>query len=894
MKHPWILCVTFLLLSGHARPGHPDEIRFPLARDGHAVAEIVVAGSNELVEAAVEDLVAYTRKSTGAELAVYHQEEDRPGPTLHVGRTAHATDLEAALEAVKVDGFIMAAAGEDLILLGAVPAGTGNGVLDIVQDHLGVRWYYPGELWEVVPAANDAEIRLRANHGKGVYLENPSYLGRHIWGAWPDPEFARRVRATMKGVDLPYVGCTHSISRVVEPEEYFDSHPEYFALVDGERTADSVCFTHPDMPKLFMAYVRAGNSSLGTNDNLACCRCDRCAAVDGKATEYHEMPTVSESYFQLIREVASRTAGEMPGHQLGLFAYQTTSVPPETVDYLGDNVSLILCQDTSQHFDRDYRNLDYRYSKIWAEKASKIRFYDYYGIGYWMPRYMPTLLVDQLKYCADLGVMGYGTHAGTMPDTSMPMFYLYYRLLWDARLDDEAALEEMFGDLYGEAARPMRAFYDHWEECWMRPRKPKWFYGMDDVMGELRLYTEEDIERGREFLDEALELARDGRVRSRIEWVGDRFRFTESTARFYFAAERAKAFSGRTVEDAVAASDEVRDAWASLVDALEDMNRRPDNPVSGWLPRNTRVRCWGLKQLARDAVVMPGLIWVAEHEPEVSADEMQGAEERLRSAVAENRREVEERLTEMIEAPVRDVWTAGFPAGAIPSVKTMPDEDGWSALPAIAVADWVYKERPDHNTLGKYTDWVRRFVVDAPEPDDHEVTWRAAYDWHSLYLAVDVTDDVHVSFPEELEVGAFWVPPGDGLRVALDPGRTNADYPEHSWGYMWGGFLGDELVFDVALDSHGPRLVAVQTPEGVAASLDELVEVKISRDGNVTRYRLAVDWRALGISPAPRKSIGVSLLVSEAEETPTVYAEYGGGLLQDKRSIEYAALRLGE
>ncbi|MBN1443425.1 MAG: DUF4838 domain-containing protein, partial [Planctomycetes bacterium] len=451
--------------SPYESPSSRPELELPIVAAGRPVARVLVAGEDETLEAAVSDFTQYVERISSARLEVARGTADLPGPTLHVGETELYERTADAREAVRVDGFALAKSGEDLIVAGRIPQGTANGLWTILQDRLGVRWYHAGPLWEVVPRQESLSIRFRPNAGSAARVENPSFLGRFYWGAAPSAAFARRSRLTQKGTPLPYVSTGHALDRVVPLEEYAAAHPEYFALIDGRRVTDRVshpCFTHPDMLDVFMKYVRAGGTTFGVNDNLDACHCERCLAVDGASERYLGMWNVSESYFQLMARVARQTAEEFPGRRLGVFAYQLTNAPPRTVDPIGENIDVVLCQDTSQHFDPRVRAMDQRMAVEWTRKAGGVSLYDYYGIDYWTPRYFPRLLAGQLKHLAACGVKGYQTHATTMIDSSMPMFYLYGRLLWNADLDPRQLIDEMLDDLYGEAAEPMRRFYDHW------------------------------------------------------------------------------------------------------------------------------------------------------------------------------------------------------------------------------------------------------------------------------------------------------------------------------------------------------------------------------------------------------------------------------------------------
>ncbi|MBN1421735.1 MAG: DUF4838 domain-containing protein, partial [Planctomycetes bacterium] len=384
MRHALAIALTIPAAVAGAPPA---PFVLPLVEDGRPVAGVVVAPvKNDTLAAAVADLRAYVKRITGADLDVREGTVDLPGPTLHIGETALYPGRADPRRAIRTDGFLLAPSGEDLLLAGTIPEGTANGIWTILQDQFGIRWYYPGPLWEIVPERRSLAITVASDRPDGARILNPSFQGRHRWGGSEAVAHARRMRLTQPGVDLHVAGTGHSIAGFFNPETYGASHPEYFAWYDGRRHVEPgvhPCFTHPDMAEVFMRHVRAGGRSFGVNDNLTACRCERCLAVDGASPPYMGMWNASESYFALIARVAAQTAEEFPGQRLGVFAYQLTNTPPRTVPHIGANVDVTLCQDTSQNFDPAHRARDQAMSAEWVRKAGGVRFYDYIGINYW-------------------------------------------------------------------------------------------------------------------------------------------------------------------------------------------------------------------------------------------------------------------------------------------------------------------------------------------------------------------------------------------------------------------------------------------------------------------------------------------------------------------------------
>lgn len=860
------------------------------------VAGILVGDDHPAVAEAVQDLVDYVERISGARLDVAHGQVDMPGPTLHLGRTNLAGSVAHLHDRIRTDGFVMKRTPHDFLIVGRIPEGTANGIMTLLQEQFGVRWYFPGELWEVVPRRATLAVTLEPNSGDDTRLVNPSFLGRHLWGDPLPGDYMRRMRLTRKGVALPYVGAGHSINQIVNPGKFGDK-PEYFAFYDGKHNVGHdvhPCFTHPDMFEIFMDYIRQGGSSMGVNDNLTACRCARCLAVDGNSEPYMGMTNISESFFQLIRKVAAQSYLENPTHRLGTFAYQLTNAPPATVDHLGPNVTVVLCQDTAQYFDDNYRRIDQSMSADWVTKCDHIRFYDYIGLDHWTPRYFPGLLADQLKHLARIGVEGYGTHSLSMTDSSMPMFYLLYQMLWDAGLDPEQIIEAMITELYAEAADPIRRFYDHWESIWMRQKEGKWLNAIDNLRGEMALFTRDDFITGRRLLAEALALADEERVKERIAFLRAFNDFSFAAAHVHFTTMKAVESRPETPEEAEGLAAEALAAWRAFAEAYDRTEHLPAQFLAGWASKTFRVRMWGLKQQVRDALIAPFIRWSTAHELDRDIQDLWELERRWQKTAREHREAAEALITEKVGAAYRLPRAAGVAATPIPKVTHETPETTfdlpWETIGTITTCAQVYRNRSTGEQPGKYDEPLLQHYMAPPSPEDHHVSWQAAWSPIALQLRITVTDDVH---RQDEEPANIWKK--DSIQIGLNGRRDAILYDVHSWTYIWGGYRGTELEFGLALRDGETLMHVWHVPDGL--SRDEVLrrlEARVQRVGQRTVYEAILPWSVLpGFHPEQGRSVGIGLVVNEVDEGDRrISMEYGGGIVQAKRPGEFGALRL--
>ena len=163
-----------------------------LARDGKALAPIVVSGQGSVAGFAARELKDYLDRVSGAEFKIVSN-ADR-SPRIFVGDCPAAWAAGLDVETLKRDGFYRVVAGDDLFLLGRDDAGPRNPVLnghpgiamrpgeratlfavyDLLEDVCGVRWFMAGPHGEVVPQ------RAVLSVPRAVVRDEPAFLDRRL------------------------------------------------------------------------------------------------------------------------------------------------------------------------------------------------------------------------------------------------------------------------------------------------------------------------------------------------------------------------------------------------------------------------------------------------------------------------------------------------------------------------------------------------------------------------------------------------------------------------------------------------------------------------------------------------------------------------------------------
>ena len=587
-----------------------------LAADGRPRVTVVVPQSaGEVTKVAAADLVRCLGKALGVEVPSASKlvEVKTPlsiliGDTFGVDfRTPPILSLSKDLQR---DGCAIKTHGNALLITGASDFGIANGVYMFLTDCVGARWFAPGEIYEVIPKRPDLTLP------NVDITKNPDFSYRVYSGVLGESGAAwlRRSRIDFNTSGLPCYGFGHNLSYVVKPSVYGKDHPEYFPMIGGKRivpdsddaSGPQPCFTNPDVIRIaaqaadefFKKNPDWTTFSLCINDGAQFCQCPNCAALDQPERKSKSGWVIhSDSYFHFVREVAKLVKQTNPGKYLGCYAYWGVELTPRSIEKLPENVVIALTQDTSQHFDPDYRQADRDLWLAWSRAAARLGKYDYYGLGWLTPRYFPHLAADDIKFIRANSAVGFYCEVYPNWSVTAPQLYLASRLLWDSSLDPDALLDEYFSSLFGPASQEMKRFYSILEKYWARPRPGRWFAGLENIGQELAIADADLIEEAWRNLFKARTLVI-GPEAERVADVQGHFRLTHEIVRGYCLARRladteikSRADVAQAVSDSLAALRAVehaekvhRDHWLSdpLYKHTYYEGPRFENKFRGW------------------------------------------------------------------------------------------------------------------------------------------------------------------------------------------------------------------------------------------------------------------------------------------------------------------------
>lgn len=476
-----LLCLSLLVLLGASAIAD-----VPIIRDGVPTVSIVLADApSAQAQRAAEVLQTFLERMSGAKLPIVAESNTPEGARILVGQSKALDMLDVTVPtgfttAMNEEGYVIKTLGETLVLAGneeRMYQGTLYAVYDALET-VGCRWYFPGPLGELVPQM-DTIIFPDTDR-----VERPSFRFRNIWySGWMPAsaedqqwfgEWCERNRVnSLAGLSLPGDG---TVTRLVPPEKYFDTHPQVFALgKDGQREREMVCPTEPEAARIaaetiketFRANPDQFTFGFGPPDGHPRCYCARCeAAIQGFSGKGFGDPSLSDLWFIFANRVAQEVYREFPERWILTNGYANRVRPPEGVGPLSPNLgiqSAMLSTCTLHRIDDPRCWQRQLYAQIltrWTNDLRCVFVYDY-DPGKALdgtPFSSLRLLEHDIRWLRDRGVWGFWTEGQNVWMVTQLNYYVRSRLMWNVNEDVDDIVRDFCTRFYGPAAGPVEKY----------------------------------------------------------------------------------------------------------------------------------------------------------------------------------------------------------------------------------------------------------------------------------------------------------------------------------------------------------------------------------------------------------------------------------------------------
>ncbi len=519
-------------------------------------------------QAALE-IQEYVRKASGAVLPIVMGSERPAGHVIRLHQQpAPGTSGES---------FVLTVADRETELTGRSPLAVLYAAYDLLERGLGVRWYLPGPLGEVVPKAKT--ITLPALKLEAAPSFPMRWIGRGEW-------MLRNKQNSCPDGFYIYPGIYHTQNRLLPHKKYFPQHPEYFALIKGRRSRNGqckLCYSNPDVAREVarnMAKALDENPnidllSLSPTDGQLWCECEACKAMDEPGVPKDQSKSRRSLLF--YNAVAAELRKTHPEAKILVGAYNVYNWPPRDPAIKADPMLSVIIT----HYE-DYcmahpvadptcpRNKRYvELIEAWEKLGCRVYYYEYYWKVNWMDLPWPIVhcLKEDLPWYHQRGHQGvYTQYTRDNIWTLFPAHYVAARLLWDVSTDVDATVSKMYDDLFGAAGPAMKQYYGLMEH--QMATCGQHFPGHGSTAG-LYVFTPEVRRQLRRHYEEAVKANRDPVVAQRLERIGVSLEYVERLMKY---VELRQAIA--QADDALAATRAAREQLQQLSDeVLKDRSK---------------------------------------------------------------------------------------------------------------------------------------------------------------------------------------------------------------------------------------------------------------------------------------------------------------------------------
>lgn len=502
-----------------------------LVKDGQPVSVIVTrAGAGEGESLAAAELQEHIRIMSGATLPIAVETELRPDPSkavIVIGGCERARQHGIDTSKFAPESFVVKTAKNVLLLVGDDSGSKSNArtgslyaVYDFLQDQLGCRWIWPGEIGRVVPRRatvtvgaldihetptikiRDIRMTLQEKHkvayekeGLGAYFDFGETYDRL---SKDESTWLRRMRM---GRSFK-LSAGHAFTDWWE--KYKDTDRDIFALQPNGRREPrrsnqpdfvKMCVSNPKLWDLQLEplrkYAKQGAKGLSVNScendgSGGFCVCSRCRAwdanpntalgslpaaedgsdVDVGGDDASDLPeSLSDRYARWYNEVAKSAREVDPESRVVAYAYSRYRSPPTKLDRLEPNVWIGYVGFNAYPRNEPYRKMSMDEWSGWSRLGATVflRSNSLFYCGEGAPYVVSHQLAEDLQFQVENGLQAtdYDCLQGYWATTG-PSYYVLARMLWDTHVDPDQILAEFY-ESFGPMGDIVKEYFDFWE-----------------------------------------------------------------------------------------------------------------------------------------------------------------------------------------------------------------------------------------------------------------------------------------------------------------------------------------------------------------------------------------------------------------------------------------------
>lgn len=465
------------------------EVLFVNGQSGYSI--VLPSSATPTEKFAAKELQTILKKSGNVTLPIVTS-AGKNGSNIFIKTVPNGKKLEVRDEiTIKYDNG-------DLILQGNKGYCALFAVYRFAERQLGFRWLYPGDAGEfftprnkfvLTPSVSEVfipKIRYRhmhiTDHPKGMDIDSEMWMLRNYHN------IGLRTKSLIEKVDVPRFFVSHFGGLRRKHAKLFKDHPEYFSLINGERTVNGWggCWTNPGYIDFFAEEVC---KSIEANkwdmvyiiapDMTVRCECAPCNAEK----------SIPDRWLNLFRIVYGKVKARYPDVKLGTLAYhEYRELPRGDIKFADLPPNFCFSNHCYIHKLGD-KNCSYQAKALklvddWRKKYGDIAFYNYENdIFLQFASYVPlmNILPDRMRYFAEVDpyfVLTEFCHTARWArDRKLQLDvrhvnlyrlnnYIFITMLHSPQVDSDKLVRDFCNTVYGPAGEVMYRYHREMAEAW--------------------------------------------------------------------------------------------------------------------------------------------------------------------------------------------------------------------------------------------------------------------------------------------------------------------------------------------------------------------------------------------------------------------------------------------
>ncbi|MEI8281913.1 MAG: DUF4838 domain-containing protein [Armatimonadota bacterium] len=440
---------------------------------GRPMATIVVSAQPDPANLrAAQIFQSSVKKISGADLTISTSQTPGRNNSINIGfpEPKHAPPVASKItelppnagtretlgDHLRPDGFGVYTEGTSLYVASGGKKGVIYGVVNFLERHFDCRCFSPTAY--VFPATKTMQV------ASIFEAENPAVEFRAINGDFSkDADYLDWTRGNTTEEMFGRGYYVHTFNKLIPAESNLDTHPDFYAEMNGRRIADQLCPSSPAIVPIIVAKLKQEMAaqpmkhvwSVSQNDNESYCHCPTCTKIIA------EEGAPSGPLLRMVNQVAK----QFPNETISTLAYEWSRRAPK-ITKPAKNVQIRLCT-----IEED-RAHPIAYGPItkgfftditdWGRLTSNIYLWDYTVNFSHQVSPFPNLFAfgPNIQFIAGCGVRQIFEQSNTSPghEFSELKAYMLARLLWNPTQYDKGIIHDFCQGYYG----PGGEFVEHY------------------------------------------------------------------------------------------------------------------------------------------------------------------------------------------------------------------------------------------------------------------------------------------------------------------------------------------------------------------------------------------------------------------------------------------------